>query len=134
MSAEEPHLLSLLDLSRVPCEHGGDLAMRLAVTEGVKNSRGGLQGGLVATLVDIVAGIAVNEALPAGLGAATSDLTLHFLSAVTVGPAHAEASILRRGRRLSVVTIEVYDVGRDVLAAVSTASFATLELRPGQTP
>lgn len=132
MSDEQLHLFSGLDMYEVPCEHGGDLAMRLTVDSHVSNSRGGLQGGLVATLIDIVAGIAVIDPLPIGQSAATSDMSLHFLSAVTVGPAHAEATVIRRGKRTAVVQVEVFDVGREVLAAVCTASFTVLQLREEQ--
>lgn len=106
--------------------------MELRLEQHLLNPRGGLQGGLVATLVDIAAGRAVLLGLPEDQSVATADMSVHFLSAITVGPARAEATVLRRGRGTSVVQVEVRDAGRDVLAAVSTVTFAVLTLRPGQ--
>lgn len=110
----------------------GDYAMEMPVGPHVTNNRGGLQGGLLATLVDVVAGIASLSGLPTGFSAATADLNLHFLSGVTVGPARAEAWVKRRGKRVIVTQVEVWDVGRDVLAALATATFHIMELRADQ--
>jgi uncharacterized protein (TIGR00369 family) len=110
----------------------GDYAMEMPVSPYVANNRGGLQGGLLATLVDIVAGLASLKGMPEGISAATADLNLHFLSAVRIGPAHAEATVVRRGKRTIVTQVEVHDVGRDVLAAIATATFHIIELRPDQ--
>lgn len=128
--AARPHLLSQLDLTDVPGR--ADLCVELRLEPHLLNPRGGLQGGLVATLVDITAGRALLVGLPPEQSVATADLAVHFLSAVTVGPARAEATVLRRGRSTCVVRVEVLDVGRGVLAAVSTVSFAVVSLRPGQ--
>ncbi|WP_344827385.1 PaaI family thioesterase [Actinocorallia longicatena] len=111
---------------------GADLAMALPLTPRVTNNRGGLQGGLLATLVDVTAGRAVGQGLAERDSAATADMNLRFLSAVTVGPALAVARVLRRGRSLVVVQVDVRDVGRDVLAAIATLTFAILPLRAGQ--
>ncbi len=111
---------------------GCDLAMEMPLTPRVSNTRGALQGGLIATLVDVVAGRAAVEALPAGYGAATSDMNLHYLSGVTVGPARAEARVLRAGKRMIVVQVDVYDVGRSVLSTTATTTFVAMELREGQ--
>jgi len=52
------HLLQQLQLRDVEAA-GADLAVELTVDSRVTNPRGALQGGLLATLVDIVAGRAV---------------------------------------------------------------------------
>jgi uncharacterized protein (TIGR00369 family) len=106
--------------------------MEIPLSPRVINGRGGLQGGLLATLVDIAAGRATLAALPRGYSTATSDMNLHFMSAVTVGPARAEATVLRQGKRMIVVRVEVRDVGRDVWAATSTVTFVVVQLREGQ--
>jgi uncharacterized protein (TIGR00369 family) len=125
------HILGQLGMYDVPVE-GCDLAMEMPLSPRVANSRGGLQGGLLATLVDIVAGRAALAAVPPGHSAATSDMNLHFMSAVTVGPARAEATVLRQGKRMAVVRVEVRDMGRDVWCATATATFVVVELREGQ--
>ena len=52
---------------------------------------------------------------------------LHFLAPVVVGPARAEATIVRAGKRLIVTAVDVIDVARNRLAARATLSFAVLE-------
>lgn len=126
------HVLGHLAMRDVDIPEGADLAMILPVNPRVTNLRGGLQGGLIATLIDVVAGRAAGQALADGDSAATADMNVKFLSAVTVGPAHATARVLRRGRTLVVVQVDVRDEGRDVLAAIATLSFAVVPLRPGQ--
>ncbi len=62
---------------------------------------------------------------------ATSDLTIHFLSPVALGPARADAWIVRQGRSNFVLQVEVTDVGRDnKLAAISTIAFTVLAPQP----
>ncbi len=96
------------------------------------NVRGALQGGLIAVLIDVCAGRLAYQSYDYenGFSSATSDLNVHFLSPVTVGPAHAEAWIVRQGRTNFVLQVEVTDVGRaNKLAAVSTVAFTVLPPR-----
>lgn len=120
--AEGGHLLQQLSFRDVEVV-GSDLAVELAVDERVTNPRGALQGGLMATLVDIVAGRAVLLGGPRD-GVATTDLTIHYLRGLTVGPARAVATVVRRGGRSAVVTVDVLDGGTDTLCAVATVAFA----------
>ncbi len=121
----ERHFLLQLNMSdaEVP---GADLAMDLPFAANMANGRGGLQGGLVATLADVVAGRAVLDGLASGETISTSDLTIHYLAPVRVGPARAAAYVVRRGRRSVVVRVEVYDAGADRHAATCTLAFAVL--------
>jgi uncharacterized protein (TIGR00369 family) len=93
------------------------------------NVRGALQGGLVATLIDIAAGRLAGRHVGPDQDVTTADMNVHFLAPVVVGPARAEATIVRAGKRLIVTAVDVTDVGRDRLAARSTLSFAVLERR-----
>jgi acyl-coenzyme A thioesterase PaaI-like protein len=54
-----------------------------------------------------------------------NDINVQFLAPVVVGPARAQATIVRSGQRLIVTAVDVTDVDR--LAARSTLSFAVLE-------
>jgi uncharacterized protein (TIGR00369 family) len=130
-AALDEHVIGQLQFREAPVTTG-DYAMEMPVGPHVANNRGGLQGGLLATLVDVVAGIASLTGLPPGMSAATADLNLHFLSGVTVGPARAEAWVKRRGKRVIVTQVEVWDIGRDVLSAIATATFHVMELRADQ--
>lgn len=93
------------------------------------NARGALQGGLVATLIDIAGGRLAFAAGDRGSGVGTADMNIHFLAPIVEGPARAVATFVRRGRRLIVVAVDVFDVGRDRLAARATLTFAVLEPR-----
>ncbi|MDA4085013.1 phenylacetic acid degradation protein [Mycolicibacterium hassiacum DSM 44199] len=93
------------------------------------NIRGALQGGLVATLIDIAAGRLAVKYAGHLAGAATSDMTIHFLAPIMTGPARATATLVRAGRRSIVVAVDVIDVGADRHAARATVSFAVLEPR-----
>lgn len=120
--ANGQHLLSGLRMRDVAVE-GADLAVELDVNETLANPGGALQGGLVATLADIVGGRMAMVGLGADEIVVTSDLTVHYLAGVTHGCAHAVGTVLRRGRRSVVTRVEVYD-GRDgELAAACQLAF-----------
>ena len=82
------------------------------------NIRGALQGGLVATLIDCAAGRLAGRHVAPHQDVTTADMNVHFLAAVVVGPARAEATIVRAGKRLVVTAVDVTGVGRDRLARV----------------
>jgi len=123
------HLLQQLSMRDVVVE-GCDLAVEMDLDGRVTNPRGALQGGLMATLVDIVAGRAVLTGGPRD-GVATSDLTIHYLRGLTVGPARAAATVVRRGARSAVVSVDVVDAGSGSLCAVATVGFS---VTPTATP
>ena len=93
------------------------------------NIRGALQGGLVATLIDVAAGRLAIKYVGEGAGASTADMTIHFLAPIVEGPARATATVVRAGRRTIVVAVDVTDVGGERLAARATLSFAVLTPR-----
>ncbi|OBG81791.1 PaaI family thioesterase [Mycobacterium sp. E3305] len=93
------------------------------------NYRGALQGGLVATLIDVAGGRLAVKHAGEGSGAGTADMSIHFLAPIVEGPARASATLLRAGKRMIVVGVDVFDVGRDRLAARATLSFAILAPR-----
>ncbi|HSA40019.1 MAG TPA: PaaI family thioesterase, partial [Mycobacterium sp.] len=88
-----------------------------------------LQGGLLATLIDIAAGILSGRQVGAEQDVTTADLNIHYLAPVIDGPARAEATVVRAGKRLIVTAVDLTDVGRNRLAARATLSFAVLDRR-----
>ena len=123
--AEGRHVLSGLRMTEVDVA-GADLALELALDDTVTNPTGALQGGLVATLADIVGGRMAMEGLDDHSIVVTSDLTVHYLGPVRNGPAHAVGRILRRGRRAVVTRVDIYD-GRDgPLAAACQLAFTVV--------
>ena len=93
------------------------------------NIRGALQGGLVATLIDIAAGRLAGRHIGPAQDVTTADMNVHFLAPIVDGPARAVARLVREGKRISVIAVDVTDVGRERLAARATLSFAVLDRR-----
>jgi uncharacterized protein (TIGR00369 family) len=125
------HLFQQLQTRDVPSPEG-HLVIEMDVRPELSNVRGALQGGLIAVLVDVCAGRLAYQTCDHenGFSTATSDLTIHFLSPVAVGPARADAWIVRQGQTSFVLQVEVTDVGRDnKLAAISTIAFTVLAPR-----
>lgn len=128
MRTAEGHLLSQLGMRDV-LETDQRLIIEMDNRPDLTNIRGALQGGLVATLIDIAAGRLAERHVRAGQSVTTADMNVHYLAPVVVGPARAEATIVRAGKRLIVTAVDVTDVGRDRLAARSTLTFAVLDPR-----
>jgi uncharacterized protein (TIGR00369 family) len=124
---ETVHLLTLLDYSVVE-ETDERVVIEMDNRPDLVNVRGALQGGLVATLIDIAAGILAGRQVGADQDVTTADLTIHYTAPV-LDRARAEATVVRAGRRLIVTAVDVFDVPRDRLAARSTLSFAVLDRR-----
>ena len=122
------HLLRQLEMRDVE-ESAERLVIEMDNQPHLVNVRGALQGGLVATLIDIAAGRLAGDVVGPDQDVTTADMNVHFLAPIVDGPARAEATIVRAGRRVIVTSVDVVDVGRDRLAARATLSFAVLERR-----
>ncbi|MBV9953499.1 MAG: hypothetical protein JO291_16210 [Acidimicrobiia bacterium] len=72
----------------------------------VANSIGTINGGVLAVLVEVAA-----EAVSPGRVA--TDVQIHFLSQLKVGPAQTRADVLRHAGDHTVVSVEVVDAGND---------------------
>lgn len=124
----EQHLLHRLGMRDVE-ETSERLVIEMDNRPDLTNIRGAIQGGLVATLIDIAAGRLAGEVAGVGHNVTTADMNVHFLAPIIEGPARAVATVVRAGRRLIVTSVDVFDVGRDRLAARATLTFAVLESR-----
>ena len=78
------HLLQQLRMRDV-AQSEDTLVIEMPVHGTVRNSRGALQGGLVATLIDVAAGRLAMVGCPAGFSTATTDITVHFLAPIVAG-------------------------------------------------
>lgn len=108
---------------------GGDIAVELPVAPHVVNTNGGLQGGLLATLVDIIAGKRALEVIPPGTSVVTSDLSVRYLRPIKAGVARANARVVHSGKRSLVMQVDVSSLPDEELAAIATVSFATIRRR-----
>lgn len=104
----------------------GDLVVDLPVASHVVNTNGGLQGGLLATLVDIVAGQRALEVIPPDTSVVTSDLAVRYLRPIKSGAARATARIVYSGKRSLVMQVDIESMPEEELAAIATVSFATI--------
>ena len=103
--------------------------VELPVAPHVVNTNGGLQGGLLATLVDTAAGKLAMRELPPGHSVVTSDLNLRYLRAITDGAARAAARVVHTGKRSMVIQVEIHAVPTNDLAVIATVSFTKIRSR-----
>jgi len=100
-----------------------ELASDLPLDPTVCGPRGALQGGLLATQVDTIAGrLAMRDVEPGSI-VVTTDLTVHYLAGVTASPCHAEATTLRRSKRSVVIRVDVFSGHGGEHAASCTVAF-----------
>lgn len=119
-------LFDQLGLREVESDEEGTFVMEMPVDERTRNTAGGLQGGLIATMADVAAGQLASRATPFGFGIATTDLFVRYLRPIKVGPARAVAKILRTGRRSVVVQVDIHRGEDNELAATATINFAAV--------
>jgi acyl-CoA thioesterase len=103
----------------------GEANLYLEVRDQLKQNQGVVHGGAVASLIDTAAAFAVVTRLESGERVTTTDLTIHYLRPITSGRLTATARIVRGGRRLFVLSVEVRN---DNQALVATAVTSYLKL------
>lgn len=99
----------------------GTATLHLEISDDLKRNNGVVHGGAVASLVDTAAAFAIMTTLEPGETTTTIDLTIHFLRPIR-GRATADARVVRSGRRVSVIAIEVVDEAK-LVAATALTSF-----------
>jgi uncharacterized protein (TIGR00369 family) len=99
----------------------GQATIQLTVRDDLKQYQGVVHGGAVASLIDTAAAFAVVTELEAGERVTTTDLTVHYLRPVSSGRLSATARIVRGGRRLFVLTVEVTNDQQALLATAVTS-------------
>ncbi len=116
-----------------PGDRNGEFAMTMPVSPQVVNTSGALQGGLVATLVDVAGGQFGLDYLQDGTTMTTADLFIRYLRPIRQGSAFAVPRMLRSGRRAMVMQIDVYGDGEgdEQQLAPATVNFAVIN---GATP
>jgi uncharacterized protein (TIGR00369 family) len=114
-----------------PVTHEGEFAMTMPVSPHVVNTSGALQGGLIATLVDVAGGQFGLDYLQPDTTMTTADLFVRYLRPIRQGSALAVPRMLRTGRRAMVMQIDIYGDGGAELAATATVNFAIIS---GPTP
>jgi uncharacterized protein (TIGR00369 family) len=130
--APAPSLAELFaQIGMRPGTHEGEFAMTMPVSPKVTNTSGALQGGLIATLVDVAGGQFGLDYLEPGTTMTTADLFVRYLRPIRQGSARAVPRVLRWGRRALVMQVDIYGDSDDELAATATVNFAIIN---GPTP
>ena len=112
----------LLGLEFLGAERG---AARFAfdVREELTRMGGILHGGAIVSLLDSAAAFAVLTLLEPGTNTVTVDFTVHFLRPVSAGRVEARARVLRRGRRVAILSVEATDQNGLLVATATTTYF-----------
>src|ERR1043166_4544227 len=99
----------------------GEVVIFLDVRAELKQNQGVVHGGAVASLIDTASAFAVLTQIETHERVTTTDLTIHYLRPITAGRMTARAHIVRSGRRLFVLSVEVTnDDGKLIATAVTT--------------
>ena len=114
-----------------PGTRNGEFAMTMPVSPQVVNTSGALQGGLIATLVDVAGGQFGLDFLQPDTTMTTSDLFIRYLRPIRQGTAFAVPRMLRSGRRAMVMQVDIYGDDDEELLATATVNFAVIN---GPTP
>jgi uncharacterized protein (TIGR00369 family) len=88
----------------------------------------GIHGGIMATLADTAAAVALMTKLPLDARLATVEMKINYLSPHLEGILKADARVLRLGKRLGVGEVEVFNGEGELLAK----SLLTFSIRPGK--
>jgi uncharacterized protein (TIGR00369 family) len=103
----------------------GSAVLRMRVRRSHRQVHGVVHGGILASLSDTTAGMAVYTVLPRDARLATVEMKINYLEPVERGHLLAEARVLRRGRNLAVAECEVHDGRRLVAKALLTFSISS---------
>ena len=103
----------------------GAATLYLEVRDELRQNNGVVHGGVIASLVDTAAAFAIITSLEKGQTTTTVDLTIHYLRPLLEGRITAEARVLRVGRRILTIRIDVLDKTQ-ALAATALTSFIRL--------
>ena len=131
-----PPMARLLQMELIAVEVGR-AEVRCLVDESVYNPLGTVHGGLVATLLDTVTGIAVQSTLPEGMTLTSIQLAANFLRPVqgSSGPLTAVGTVVKPGRRVAFAEGEVRNaIGRVVATATSSLLVFPLSSADGVPP
>ncbi len=103
----------------------GAATLYLEVRDELRQNNGVVHGGVIASLVDTAAAFAIITSLEKDQTTTTVDLTIHYLRPLLGGRVTAQARVLRAGRRILTIRVDVLDETQ-ALAATALTSFIRL--------
>jgi uncharacterized protein (TIGR00369 family) len=116
-----PPVAQLLDFTLAEVDEGR-VVITMAPQEFHFNPIGTVHGGMIATLLDSVMGLAVHSKLPAGRGYTTLEIKVNYVRGVTVGtgPVWAIGRIVHLGRQTALVEADLTDASGKLLSQASS--------------
>lgn len=114
--------VGLLGFEFVRAERGA-ATFALEVREELTRMGGILHGGAVVSLLDTAAAFAVHTVIEPDARTVTVDLTVHFLRPASNGRVEATARVLRRGRRVCILSVEARDEAAEIVATSTMTYF-----------
>jgi acyl-CoA thioesterase len=107
----------------------GTATLALKVRKELTQNQGLVHGGAIASLIDTATAFAILTLLAPSEEVTTVDLTISYLRPVTRGRLRARAKVVRGGRRLFVVSAEVFSADTN-LTATALSTYIKIQ-RPG---
>ena len=92
-----------------------------AIGPSTDNGSGTIHGGVIAILADVAVAGALATNFDGKMGFATSNLSLHYLRRAR-DVARASAVILKKGSKVCVASVEIFD-GRGILCATAMSDY-----------
>lgn len=110
----------LLQLELGHMRHGA-ATLHMEVRDELRQNNGVVHGGVIASLVDTAAAFAILTILEKDQTSTTVDLTIHYLRPLLEGRATAHARVVRAGRRILTITVEVLNESETIVATALTS-------------
>ena len=98
----------------------GEVSIHLDIRDELKQNQGVVHGGAIASLIDTASAFAVLTQIDPEERVTTTDLTIHYLRPAITGRIVATARIVRGGRRLFVLSVDVHDSANALVATALT--------------
>lgn len=95
----------------------GEVILGVRNQANIQQNLGYIHGGVLATLADTCAGLVALSVLPDVKAVVTSEFKIHYLRPATSEAVHAVGNVLKRGKRQTIVEIELKDPASDKLLA-----------------
>lgn len=103
----------------------GEVSIHLPVRRELMNQRV-VHGGAIASLIDTAAAFAVLTQIELDEKVTTTDMTIHYLRPITSGRMTATARVVRGGRRLFVLAVDVLS-DQEVLLATAVTTYIKVQ-------
>jgi uncharacterized protein (TIGR00369 family) len=123
-----PPMAAVMQFDLIDAEPG-KVVLTCRPDESVYNPSGGVHGGLVCTLLDSAAGLAMHSTLPAGKGYTSIEIKVNYLKAVRLGsgPLTTTGTVVKSGSRVGF-TEGVVTNGSGAIVATATSTLLVLDL------